>query len=145
MFSKACQYAIKAILLIASEARADKKSTLNFIAYSINSPVSYTSKILQKLVKSNLIESVKGLNGGFKIELQKLEEIKLIDIIISIDGIEFFERCGMGLKYCDNEKPCIVHHHYAGIRENLRIISEKTLIKVMVVSLENGESVLKIK
>lgn len=144
MFSKACIYAIKAILLIASEARQNKRSTLNFISYSINSPESYTSKILQKLVKANLIESVKGSNGGFKIEMQKLEEIKLIDVIVSIDGIDFFEKCGLGLKYCDNEKPCFIHHHYAGIRENLKTISETTLIKVMVISLEKGESVLKL-
>lgn len=144
MFSKACKYAVKAVLLIALETRENKKSTLTFIAHSINSPTAYTSKILQKLVRDNLIQSIKGKNGGFTIDLKKLEEIKLIDVIVSIDGIDFFDRCGLGLKYCDSENPCFIHQQYASVRENLKAISEATYIKYMVTSLEKGESVLKI-
>lgn len=41
------------------------------IAEQINSPVAFTAKILQKLVKSNIVCSVKGKHGGFEIEKNK--------------------------------------------------------------------------
>ncbi len=73
MFSKACEYGIKSIVFIAVKSRQDERVSLNDIASAIDSPVSFTSKILQKLVKSKLIDSVKGSAGGFELKKLKTE------------------------------------------------------------------------
>lgn len=144
MFSKACKYAIKSTLLLAIKSESGEKLSLGHIAEAIGSPEAYTSKILQKLVKKNIILSEKGFHGGFKINGELLENLKLMDIIIAIDGPDFFIRCGLGLSYCDDANPCSIHHSYAGTREHLKNISETTFIKDMVKSIESGHSVLKI-
>lgn len=51
MFSKACEYGIRASILIASESVNGNRLGLITIAKKIDSPEAFTSKILQKLVK----------------------------------------------------------------------------------------------
>ena len=67
MFSKSCEYAIKAAIFIANNSLVDKKVGFVDIAKMIDSPEAFTAKILQKLTKDGVIQSVRGVNGGFYI------------------------------------------------------------------------------
>lgn len=58
MFSKACEYAIRASIYIAAETEDGRCIGLPDIAKKINSPEAFTSKILQKLVKNEVIQSI---------------------------------------------------------------------------------------
>ena len=51
MFSKTCEYAIRATIYIASESSAGKRCGIRDIARKIESPEPFTAKILQRLVK----------------------------------------------------------------------------------------------
>ena len=84
MFSKACEYGIRASILIASESVNGNRLGLITIAKKIDSPEAFTSKILQKLVKEKIIFSIKGPGGGFEVNKNKLDKIKLVDIILAI-------------------------------------------------------------
>lgn len=55
MFSKACEYGIKASIFIAQQSLLDRKVNLREIAEAIESPTAYTSKILQKLSRQKLL------------------------------------------------------------------------------------------
>ena len=50
MFSKACEYAIRSCIYIASVSIQGKRVGLIDVAEKIQSPEAFTSKILQKLV-----------------------------------------------------------------------------------------------
>ena len=76
MFSKACEYGIRASIYIAEQSLLDRKVSLIEVASAIESPTAYTSKILQLLSRNFIINSDKGPTGGFSISKQKLEEIK---------------------------------------------------------------------
>lgn len=76
MFSKACEYGIKAAIFIAVKSQQDTRVRLSDIAAEINSPVAFTAKVLQKLTKGKLVDSVKGPAGGFEIKKTKLAEIR---------------------------------------------------------------------
>ena len=65
MFSKACEYGIRASIFIAEQSLLDKKVSLKDIAKAIDSPEAYTSKILQQLSRNFIINSDKGPTGGF--------------------------------------------------------------------------------
>ena len=67
MFSKSCEYAIRATIFIASKCCENRKVGLKEIADAIDSPTAFTAKILQKLSKNKIINSTKGVNGGFEI------------------------------------------------------------------------------
>lgn len=55
------------------------------ISQQLGASPSYFQKLLRKLVNANLIISVPGVKGGFKL-LQKAEQICVYDIYIAIEG-----------------------------------------------------------
>lgn len=143
MFSKACEYGIRAVLYIATCSLEEKRVSLKDIAREIDSPVAFTAKILQQLSKAGVINSTKGPNGGFEIERNALDKIGLIDIVIAIDGDGLFKGCGLGLKECNEAFPCPVHHEFKAIRDNLEIMLSSTSIFDMATSLNEGKTYLK--
>ena len=50
MFSKACEYGIRASIYIASQTQIGNRVSLVDVVKKIESPEAFTSKILQKLV-----------------------------------------------------------------------------------------------
>ena len=109
MFSKDCEYGIKATLFIATESETKVKVSLSDISSKIDSPISFTAKILQKLVKSKIIDSSKGPTGGFAIERSKASKIKLSQIVTAIEGDVIYKSCGLGFRDCNENKPCALH------------------------------------
>ena len=55
------------------------------ISQQLGTSPTYTQKMLRKLVSANLISSVPGVKGGFKLG-KKTEEIRLYDIYLAIEG-----------------------------------------------------------
>ncbi len=143
MFSKACEYAIKAMIFVASQSKSNIRCGLNDIALGIGSPVSFTAKILQRLVKANLLESQKGPTGGFVISEAKASQIKLSEIVAAIDGDEIYNGCGLGFHTCSDEKPCPVHYQFKTVRENLKDMLESTTLNNLSENIHQGLSFLK--
>lgn len=143
MFSKACEYAIKASIYIVTQSLQNKKVSLKDIATEINSPEAFTSKILQQLVKHNLVFSYKGPTGGFFIDSDKLDSIKLYDIVSAIDGENIFKGCALGLEKCNEKMPCPVHEKFKTIRDGLRDMMLATTIKELTFGLKEGFTYLK--
>ena len=143
MFSKACEYGIKASIFIAQQSLLDRKVNLREIAEAIESPTAYTSKILQKLSRQKIINTDKGPTGGFSMDKVKLEKIKQSSIICAIDGENIYNDCGLGLKKCNEKMPCPVHNQFIVIREELKKMSETTTIKSLTIDFDNGLTFLK--
>lgn len=143
MFSKACEYGIKATIYIMEQSLHDRRAGLKDVAKSIESPEAYTSKILQQLVRNNIIHSDKGPTGGFSIEKREVEKITLSSIVSAIDGNALFNDCGLGLKKCNAKKPCPVHNQFKSIRENIKKMLETTTVKSLAMDLEKGLIFLK--
>lgn len=143
MFSKACEYGIKASIYIARESIGGNRVNLKQIANSISSPEAYTAKILQQLVKSGVIISVKGKMGGFEMNPAKLKEVKLVDIVKSLDGDGLYHSCILGLNECDAKKPCALHSRVFMIRKNLQCMLEVTTMNDLIDDIDNGLAFLK--
>ncbi|MEY8019348.1 Rrf2 family transcriptional regulator [Muriicola sp. E247] len=143
MFSKACEYGIRAITYIALQSLERRRVSLKEIAEEIDSPVAFTAKILQQLSKNNIVDSVKGSAGGFQIDKERIETIKLSEIVYAIDGNNVYVGCGLGLKKCNANKPCPVHDKFVKIRDDLKLMLESTNLYEMTVGLEVGLTYLK--
>jgi Rrf2 family protein len=126
MFSKACQYGIKAAIFIAVKSQEKSRVNLNDISKEINSPIAFTAKVLQILTKKGIIDSVKGATGGFEIKNDQLDKIMISQIVDSIDGNTIYTNCGLGFGNCSENKPCSVHFKFKHIREDLKIMLETT-------------------
>ncbi len=142
MFSKACEYGIRAVLFIAQQSQHDLRTNITEIAKAVNSPEPFTAKVCQQLVRAGIILSKKGPNGGFYLE--KDSTLKLAEIVKAIDGNSIFTGCGLGLTECSSAHPCPVHDQFMGVREGLRKMCENTLVMDLSTKLEEGQSFLKI-
>ena len=143
MFSKACEYGIRAAIYIAGQSVNDNRVSLKDIANEIDSPVAFTAKILQQLVRSNILHSVKGPSGGFEIGKNELSKINLSQIVSAIDGDDIFNGCGLGMNVCSEVHPCPVHDKFKEIRDTLKNMLENTSIYELSVGIKNGSTYLK--
>ncbi len=143
MFSKACEYGIRATVYIAVQSLEERRVNLKEIAKAIESPEAFTAKILQQLVKSNIIDSTKGPSGGFEINKTQFKQINLSQIVSAIDGDSIYKGCGLGLKECDENKPCPVHDKFKNIRDELRLMLETTSIEELSLGMKEGLTFLK--
>jgi|TARA_R110000868_G_scaffold104633_1_gene288453 Rrf2 family transcriptional regulator, iron-sulfur cluster assembly transcription factor len=143
MFSKACEYGIKASIYIALQSLDGNRVSLKGIAEEIDSPEAFTAKILQQLVKNNIIDSVKGAMGGFQMEKNQISKIKLSQIVYAIDGDKVYTGCALGLNRCNDKKPCPVHDNFITIRNDLKKMLETTSLLTMTTGLDVGLTYLK--
>ena len=144
MFSKACEYGIKASIFIAINSWDGKRVSPKEISKEIDSPTAFTAKILQALVKHDIIDSVKGAYGGFEIDKRKISSIKLSQIVNAIDGDKIYNGCGLGLHVCDEDHPCPVHDKFKVVRNELKEMLEKTNLEQLALDIKSGASFLKI-
>ncbi|MEP1085270.1 MAG: Rrf2 family transcriptional regulator [Algoriphagus sp.] len=142
MFSKACEYAIKAIIYIASQSMQGRRVKIGEVVEHIDSPEAFTAKIVGALVKENIVQSVTGPYGGFYIDRHRMDQIMMIDIVSAIDGDSIFNGCGLGLKECDDEQPCPMHNKFVQIRADLKSMLNSTSILELAQGLETGKSTL---
>ncbi|MGZ3864268.1 MAG: RrF2 family transcriptional regulator [Bacteroidia bacterium] len=143
MFSKACEYAIRAAIYIAAQSLEGRRVGLKEIAKDIDSPEAFTAKILQELSRCNIIDSTKGPTGGFYIAPKNQLKIKLKHIVSAIDGDKVFTGCGLGLKECSEREPCPVHDRFKIIRQELSAMLNATTIGEMAVETKDGLKFLK--
>lgn len=143
MFSKACEYSIRASIFIAGKSIEGKRTNVKEIAEAIDSPVAFTAKLMQQLVHAGVIDSIKGVSGGFEIPKDKIGKLRLCHIVDAIDGDEIYTRCGLGLPNCSEENPCPVHEHFKSIRQDLKQMLEKTGLEELTSEVRNGKALLK--
>lgn len=143
MFSKTCEYGIKAAVYIANCSERNEAISLKEIARAINSPEAFTAKILQILVKHDIIESRKGPKGGFFIQDNDIGNILLIHIVQAIDGDDLFNGCGLGFEQCDENKPCPMHDSFKFIRNDIRKMLETNSLRDLTKGLDSGLTFLK--
>lgn len=143
MFSKACEYGIKASTYIALQSLEEKRVSLKEIASKVDSPVAFTAKILHQLAKHNILISIKGPYGGFEIPLEKIDAIKLNDIVFAIDGDSVYNGCALGFNECNAEKPCPLHNKFVVIRGELKEMLQNTSLRDLTQGLEGGLTYLK--
>ena len=128
MLSLTCKTAIKAVIYLASKFDSGERAGIKEIAEFINASEHTVGKMLQTLVKEELINSAKGPSGGFYITA-KQKKLPLINIVYAIDGKEIFEECGLGLSKCSATHPCPIHNDYKTIRDEFRILCQQKKIK----------------
>ena len=131
MFSKSTEYALRAIIYLAQKSSVEHKIGITELAQAIDSPKSFTAKILQKLTRSkNLINSVTGPTGGFYLtDLAKKKSLLYVLTLLEDEGI--ITGCILGLKECSEKNPCPMHSEYKKIKPQLLdMMDHKTIAEL---------------
>ncbi|RPE08014.1 Rrf2 family transcriptional regulator [Chitinophaga lutea] len=139
MLSKSAEYALRATIYIALKGSADHKLGIEEIASAIDSPPSFTAKVLQQLTKNNgVISSVRGPNGGFYLtDAARRLPVRAVLEAVGEDGI--ITKCVLGLKECSESRPCPMHEQYRSIKVQLRQMFEKTTIEQLAADFDKGK------
>lgn len=124
--TKAGEYGLRAVRYLGSNGNS-KWHSINEISESQNVPLHFLSKVMQRLVKSGIVQSSSGKRGGYK--LAKLpEEITLKDIILVVEGDLVLNHCILSPEACVFQPDCKMHKIWEKVQSDfLMILSEYTL------------------
>lgn len=126
IFSKKCEIALQAVLFLSTE-KTGHLFNAGEVAAQVRQPKEFVSKMLQLLTPSGIVGSKKGKNGGFYLARQPAN-IRLIEIVEAIDGLDVFNSCVLGFPDCSTSEPCPVHDKWGELRDKAyKMLSEETL------------------
>lgn len=106
MFSQTTEYAIRAVVMLAYENNGEPVGNATLAAQA-QIPASYLSKVLQGLARAGVVESKRGVKGGFRLR-HLPDQITLLDIVNAVDPIPRIKGCPLGLK-THSQTLCPVH------------------------------------
>jgi len=144
MLSSASKYAIRTVLFLAKNSSSKKKFGSKQIAESLDIPYQFIAKLLQKLVKAEIITSVKGPGGGFYTNTNNLK-CNLLDVITLFEKHDIFSNCFLGLPVCDDENPCPVHDIVSVFKEELLERFENRTIKTIAAEMDRDGTYITLK
>lgn len=93
MISQTAEYALRAMVFLAMRNAA---ATGQEIAQTTKVPPGYLSKLMQQLVKAKLVNSQRGIGGGFVLS-RTPAEISILDVINAVDPIVRIKACPLGI------------------------------------------------
>ncbi len=135
MLARTTKYAIRALIYLSKNAQEGKYMRVKEMTKEIDVPGPFLAKILQQLSTLNIIESTRGINGGFSLP-NNPSEIKLLTIVEALEGREFFEDCLIKKKPCDcvvdKKVQCPLHKRFSAVRtELIKFYSETSLQDIL--------------
>ncbi len=144
MLSNASKYAIRTVLFLAKNSSPKKKFGARHIADSLEVPQQFIAKILQKLVKADIISSAKGPGGGFYTNNKNLKR-NLLDVLSVIEKNDIFSECFLGLPVCGDENPCPVHDIVSVFKAALLERFQNKSIKTIAGEMERDGTLITLK
>lgn len=117
LYSRSCAYAIRALTWLALR-RPEGYLLAQTLGRETGLPRHFLVKILQQLVRRNLLVSARGRGGGFALS-RPPSQITLLDIVEAIDGVQSVHQCVVGFARCDEQRPCSQHHRWHPICEQI--------------------------
>lgn len=141
IYSTTCMYAINAVCRLAVIAPPAGFARVQAICAGGDLPTLFVSKILRDLVRAGVLKSVKGRHGGFALA-KAPEQIRLLDIVEIVDGLESYQQCVVGLTKCDDRQPCPQHESFKPVRQRIiNYLTDTTVRQMADALLRKGELV----
>lgn len=99
------EYGLRCLLQVAILTMKNDLASLEDIAKNEHMTTDYAAKLLGILRQTNLVESVRGKSGGYRLS-KKPEEITLDPVIKSLSGGELFESNSCE-QFTGNDEKCV--------------------------------------
>jgi Rrf2 family protein len=129
MLTQTADYALRALIYLAHDPEDAYHQTRD-LARVLNVPANYLGKILQLLGHHRIVESQRGMNGGFR--LARLpEQVRLFDVMLALDILPHDPECPM-LTGARQIELCALHRRFAAATATyVRFLKETTLQDVL--------------
>jgi Rrf2 family nitric oxide-sensitive transcriptional repressor len=93
MFSQTSEYALRAIVFLGNQA--GKACTTSQLAKETDAPPSYLAKVLKNLCRAGIVDSQRGLHGGFTLTIDP-NELTILAVVNAVDEFPRIKRCPLG-------------------------------------------------
>lgn len=137
MLSRTSQYAIQALIYIATQPRGEPVLNREIAAH-LGVPSAYLAKIMQNLCKGNLLYSFRGRLGGFCLR-EEAEKTDLMQVLLLTEGKGFTEDCVLGLKVCSDETACPMHVRWKPIKEKIVSMLHDQTLETLAIAVQSGK------
>ena len=132
--TKECDYGIRVIRALADGA----KKTVESIAKDELIPQKYAYKIVKKLERIGLVQSIRGRSGGYLLT-KSLEDVTLLDIIMAVDSGRYIKECLQTDNDCifkdHPQRPCGIHLELVRLQSVvITELSSKPMTEVLRIS-----------
>ena len=127
--SAACTHAIRALIHLAT-VKPDGYVPMHELCEGTDLPRPSVAKIFYRLVQKRLLNSAKGLGGGFALA-RPIDRISLYDIVVAIDGKEQFEECVVRCSKCNEKQFCPLHDEWLLLRDCIKTFMMGTTLEQM--------------
>jgi Rrf2 family protein len=141
MLSMKAKYAIRALMVLAkNEGKTLQSKT---IAKEADAPLKFLEAILLELRHFGLVESKRGIFGGYFLAVPA-GNIMLGDVIRRIDGMLAPIRCASVNNYqrcddCTDVDSCTIRHLMVDVRNAIAgVLDKRTLAEMVKLEAQNG-------
>ncbi len=116
-YSTSCEYALRALSHLALYSDGAPVQVKD-IAEAEGIPRHFLAKIMNQLTYRGVVRALRGPGGGFLL-IRPPEEIRVSEVIDSIDGLDTIRRrCVLGLDVCRDDAPCPMHEQWKRFRDS---------------------------
>ena len=130
MITKTGLHAVRAMVALAQLPEGGYAGA-GRIAREIGAPQNYLGKLLQNLARAGLVQSQKGLGGGFRLARDP-RTLSLLDVVDPIEHISRWSGCILGRPECSDEHPCAIHERWKRVRHSYLQMLRQTTIADLV-------------
>ncbi|MDQ1325497.1 MAG: Rrf2 family transcriptional regulator, iron-sulfur cluster assembly transcription factor [Campylobacterota bacterium] len=108
--SKTSQYAIR-ILAYMADKKDSQLINAAELAETLYIPYKFLTKIMTELVKVDLVTSIRGREGGYKLK-KEISDIMINDILDLFNDSIKDEQCVLGIGFCNGLCKCALHDQW---------------------------------
>lgn len=120
------EYGLTAILYLA-RPNSGELSQIHEIARHCGLPEPFLGQILRLLVRAGLVNSKKGVGGGFSLA-RKPEEINFLEVLEALEGPVAVNRCQHPTETCRHQGRCSMESVWSRAQDALiTVLRESTL------------------
>jgi Rrf2 family protein len=112
LFTVASGYALQALAHMPEDGSFMMAKDLSG---QLKLPAPYLAKILQRLARFGILESVRGPKGGFRLS-RPSHHITVGEVLIAMEGQGSLDSCIMGFPACDCDNPCPMHDAWTAVK-----------------------------
>ncbi len=95
MISQTAEYALRAVVFLAENP--DSRWTTQAIAETTKVPAGYLAKVLQSLARARVVDSQRGVHGGFSLR-KPADQLTILEVVQAVDPIQRIHSCPLKLE-----------------------------------------------
>lgn len=132
--TRAADYAVRIMIHLAGLPSGSRPNR-NVLAEAGEVPEHFLSKILQSLARAGLIDSQRGMNGGFSLALLP-DQISVLDVVEAVEGPTHLNVCLLQGDACSRKSWCPAHCVWAEAQEAMTQVLRRATIAQLAANSE---------